>query len=147
MKVRVVFSRRPTFSSWLLRRFLWSDWSHCGVEIDGHVYEATAKHGVIRRSLLEFKRGTDGYDEFEVTVTESQKRLLLVAATTQLGRGYDWFGALGIAFHRRWDEDDLWFCSELVAWLFNQIGKPLVYKPGWRVTPPDIYQTPRAALY
>lgn len=139
-EVTILFSRRPTVSSALLRAFLWSEWSHCALMIDGEVYEATAKHGVIHRSLGAFLEGTDRHHRVTVTVTAMQQLALRTLAESQLGRPYDWAGALGIAFRRNWEEDDAWFCSEFVAWLFQSVGRPLVHKPGWRVTPPDLAQ-------
>lgn len=137
--VHIVFSRRPTFSSRLLRAFLWSEWSHCGLLVDGHVYEATALHGVVCRPLEAFLEGTSASSSHQISVTLEQKAHLVRRATSQLNKRYDWFGALGIAFHRDWDDEDLWFCSEYVAWIFQGV-KPLLRKPKWRVTPPDLFQ-------
>lgn len=138
--VRIWFSRRPTVSSALLRAFLWSEWSHCAVQIGEEVYEATAKYGVVCRSLREHLEGTDRRHYMDVRLTADQVEVMALLGATQLGKGYDWFGALGIAFRRNWEEDDLWFCSEFVAWLFQMSGRPLVNKPGWRITPPDLAQ-------
>ena len=32
---------------------------------------------------------------------------------------------VGLGLHRDWQEDDRWFCSELVAWAFEKAGEPL----------------------
>ena len=138
--VRILFSRRPTASSMLLRAFLWSEWSHCAVQVGDRVYEATAKHGVVEHTLAQHLEGTDRYHCIDVPLTQPQIMQLEVWAKSQIGKGYDWFGALGIAFRRNWEEDDCWFCSEYVAWLFQRVGRPLVNKPGWRITPPDLAQ-------
>ncbi len=68
---------------------------------------------------------------------------VLSVALAQLGKHYDWPGALGLALRRNWQEDDAWFCSELVAWSFEQAGRPLLNAPqAWRLTPRDILLSP-----
>ncbi|WP_296574126.1 hypothetical protein [Zoogloea sp.] len=50
----------------------------------------------------------------------------LSAARSQVGKGYDWRALLGIVLRaRRLAEKDRWFCSELVAWVAEQGGRPL----------------------
>lgn len=67
----------------------------------------------------------------------------VMAALGQLGKPYDWRGALGLALRRDWQEDDAWFCSELVAWAFECAGTPLLKAPqAWRLTPRDLLLSP-----
>jgi uncharacterized protein YycO len=64
----------------------------------------------------------------------------LTQALKQEGKRYDWTAILGLATNRNWREDDSWFCSELVAYSFEQAGIPLL-NPNvyvWRITPRDI---------
>lgn len=68
---------------------------------------------------------------------------VLERAISQQGRPYDWPGVLGYALRRDWQEDDSWFCSELVAWAFQDAGRPLLRAgDAWRITPRDLLLSP-----
>lgn len=135
--VRVIFSRRHNVGSLMLRTFLWSAWSHCAL-IDGdEVIEAVTFHGVRVRSLWEFVADASAFEVIEVPCADPAA--VIAAARSQLGKPYDWIGALGIAFRRRWDQASGWFCSELVAWAFAKAGTPLFRVDAWRITPRDLY--------
>uniref|UniRef100_A0A6H1ZF04 Putative peptidase n=1 Tax=viral metagenome TaxID=1070528 RepID=A0A6H1ZF04_9ZZZZ len=61
-----------------------------------------------------------------VEFTVPDRDAVLDAALSQIGKPYDWLGVAGIALRGRdWQEDDCWFCSELVAWAFSEAGFPL----------------------
>ncbi len=61
-----------------------------------------------------------------VDFTVPDSNAVLDAALSQLGKPYDWLGVAGVALRgREWQEDDCWFCSELVAWAFSEAGFPL----------------------
>lgn len=68
---------------------------------------------------------------------------ILAAACNQIGKPYDWTALFGLLLHRDWQEDDSWFCSELVAWAFAQGGDPL-FRPEalHRVTPQHLWMLP-----
>lgn len=61
-------------------------------------------------------------------------------AQTQVGKKYDHTAIFGLALDRDWRARDSWFCSELVAEAFEQVGAPLLNPDVdvWRVTPRDI---------
>ncbi len=60
-------------------------------------------------------------------------------ALSQVGKPYDWKGIFAFVSHNRdWQEDDAWFCSELVAFSFEQAGFPLVRDVAYRITPRDL---------
>ncbi|MEW6647176.1 MAG: hypothetical protein AB1450_08265 [Pseudomonadota bacterium] len=68
---------------------------------------------------------------------------VLQRALSQLGKPYDWPGVLGYAARRDWQEDDSWFCSELVAWAFQAEGFPLLRAAdAWRINPRDLLLSP-----
>lgn len=53
--MEAIFCRRHRLGSVLLRTFLWSSWSHCGIVTpDQTVIEARAWHGVTERPLAAF---------------------------------------------------------------------------------------------
>ena len=47
----------------------------------------------------------------------NNKEAAITFLKSQLGKKYDYLGALGLALapSRKWDEDDSWFCYELAA--------------------------------
>jgi uncharacterized protein YycO len=64
---------------------------------------------------------------------------VLAYAVSQLGKKYDWSGVFNfIEPNRNWQEDDSWFCSELVAKAFLEAGTPLINAPAHRVAPGDL---------
>jgi uncharacterized protein YycO len=135
--VLLLFCRRRRLGSVLLRAALWSAWSHCALVDGDHAIEAAAGVGVRRRSLQALLQEAS---EFAfVRVPCADPAAVIAAATTQLGKRYDWLGLLGIGLRRRWQRDDAWFCSELVAWAFEAAGHPLVRVRAWRITPRDLY--------
>lgn len=132
--------------STVIRAATWSRWSHVAL-IDGdEVIEATAPAGVRRFPVVEAinhaKRGA--IVELPCRSAES----ILSAAASQLGKPYDYTAILGLGLHRDWQDDDSWFCSELVAWAFQQAGEPL-FRPEVmrRVTPQHLWMLAPADNY
>lgn len=135
--VCIVFLRRRALGSLLLRTFLWSAWSHCAIVDGTQIIEASTFHGVRTRPLRAALEEASEFDFVYVPVT--RPAAVIAAARMELGKRYDWLGALGIAVRRRWQVSDRWFCSELIAWAFARGGTPLVRIAEWRITPRDLY--------
>ncbi|MCW3482121.1 YiiX/YebB-like N1pC/P60 family cysteine hydrolase [Neisseriaceae bacterium JH1-16] len=124
--------------SWLIRAGTWSTWSHVAL-IDGDsVIEAAAGHGVRRQGLAETLRRASHHAFVALPVTNGHA--VVDAAASQLGKRYDYSALAGLGLHRDWQSDDAWFCSELVAWSFQQAGSPL-FRPDClrRVTPQHLW--------
>lgn len=135
--VRVVFTRRHTLGSVLLRAALWSAWSHCAL-IDGdEVIEAAVGAGVRERPLAELLAEASEHEIIEIPARNPAA--VIAAARSQVGKPYDWRGVIGIGFRRRWQDEDAWFCSELVAYAFEAAGDLLFRAKRWRIRPPDLY--------
>lgn len=135
--VTVVFSRRHHIGSVILRAFLWSAWSHCSIVDGDTILEASALHGVQRRTLKELLEEASEY--CFVTIPVNDAEAVIQAAGDQVGKPYDWFGILGIGLRRKWEADDSWFCSEYLAYAFEKGGSPLFKVKPWRITPRDLY--------
>lgn len=118
MSVIVIFSRSRTLGSAAIRRGTFSDWSHCGLydPETATVIESTWPAGVVETPLSEFvtRRRIDAwaYREFE----HWDAATVLGRARSQIGKPYDKTAILGFVANRDWQEDDSWFCSELIAW-------------------------------
>lgn len=139
MRVLLATSNLP--GAVLIRALTWSQWSHAALLVDdANVVEATwpnvrvtpladviAKH--TRHIIIDLPCGNP--DE------------AIRAALSQVGRSYDLTALFGILIHRDWQEDDRWFCSELVAWAFDQAGSPLFrHEDVHRITPQHLWMLP-----
>lgn len=135
--IRLIFTRKHSLGTIVLRTFLWSKWSHCAV-IDGdEVIEAVMGKGVIVRPLAELVKEASLYEIVEVPCPYPEE--VITQARKEVGKSYDWLGILGIGFRRRWQNKDSWFCSELVAHAFHQAGWPIMRAAHYRITPRDLY--------
>lgn len=140
-KTRLIFSRSHGVFSPLVRAVTWSDWSHCGILTkDNTVVESAFKlGGVVETPYALFTERVDSYTIVEMDCRDAQA--IIDAARSQIGKPYDWTGLFGILFHNRnWQEEDKWWCSELIAWAFEQAGEPL-FTPETRIriSPQHIY--------
>jgi hypothetical protein len=135
--VRVIFSRRRNIGSVLLRTYLWSAWSHCGI-IDGdEVVEAVMSKGVSTRTLDEFKAAASAWEIVEIPAADPAA--VIAAARGRIGNGYDWLGVLALLLRIDIQRTVLDFCSELIAWSFKAGGTPLFRIEACRITPRDLY--------
>jgi len=148
--VQVLFTRRRHLGSLAIRLGTWSTWSHVDLVDDrGAVPEligAVAPSGVVRTPMAERLRMARQAALVEFSVRD--RNAVLDAAASQLGRPYDWLGVAGIALRGRdWQEDDCWFCSELVAWSFSAAGEPLFRADlVSRVTPQHLWMLAHPSL-
>ena len=60
----------------------------------------------------------------------------------QLGKPYDWSAIWSWFGSRDWQEEDSWFCSELVARAAEAGNRRVVYAETARVTPGMIWNSP-----
>ena len=139
--VRLLFTRRHHPGSAMIRVATWSKWSHVDL-IDGDsVIGAVAPHGVERERLN--ARLAAASHAAVMTIPCEDAAAVISAASSQIGRPYDWLGVLGIGLHRDWQEADRWFCSELAAWAFQATGQPLFRADALhRVTPQHLWMLP-----
>jgi len=147
--MRIIFARRPTLGSALIRWFTWSRWSHVAVTFDGHtVIDTTFKHGGAK--VHSWRAFTDDYADREILDMPlpdeaAAERWLL----RQLHKPYDWTALVGLVLRsRRWADADSWFCSELVAAACAAGGLPLFREDAARITPRDlaVLNLPRLVL-
>ena len=134
----VMFSRSAAIGSGIIRAVSWSSWSHCDLLLpDGRLVGSTPPGGV-------------QYQDFGVRLAHSSHAALMEFpasssgsaqwAMSQIGKPYDWTGVIGLGFHREWDRDDSWWCSEFVARALMEGGfSP--YKPEKikRLTPQHLW--------
>lgn len=143
--VRLLFCTNPRSPvSWLIRTGCWSRWSHVAI-IDGDtIIEAIGHGGVVRSKLADRQRANPRWEIAEVGCTDP--RAVIAAASSQIGKPYDYTAVLGLGVRREWQADDSWFCSELVAWAFERAGMRLFRgETLHRVTPQHLWMVPPVA--
>ena len=121
--ITLLFSTTANPFSGLIRVATWSRWSHVAIVDGDHVIEAVALHGVRRVPLSEAIGRAKRYALVERPCRNPKG--VIAAAISQIGKPYDYTAVLGIGLHRDWQEDDAWYCAELVAWAFDQATEPL----------------------
>lgn len=136
--VRVVFTRSLLPGSLLIRAITWSRWSHCALVVGDEVIESAMFAGVRRRPLAELIAASSAHSIVDLPVQDAAA--VVAAAESQIGRSYDWAGALGLALRRGWQDRRAWFCSELVAWAADAAGSPWFRRNRiGRVTPEHLW--------
>lgn len=143
--ISLLFSTTSNPFSALIRAATWSRWSHVSVVDGSSVIEAAAIYGVRRVSLMEAIDRDKDWALVKFPCTDPVA--VIAAAASQIGKPYDYTAILGLGLHRDWQEDDSWFCSELVAWGFNAAGQPLFRSDCMRrITPQHLWMlAPMAA--
>ena len=134
--IRLLFSTSHHPMSAVIRACTWSNWSHVALVAGPFAIEAVTT-GVRKVPVLDAMDRAKRAAVVELPCRDP--RAVIAAAESQLGKPYDFTAIVGLGLHRDWQEDDRWFCSELVAWAFEVAGAPLFRTGYWRVTPQTIY--------
>lgn len=147
-KLRIIFSNSRLPFSWGVRLVTWSRWSHAGIILDDErVIESTFSHkGVKVHTLDSFKKRAREWMIIEIDCKDRQA--IIQKAYEQIDKPYDWTALIGILLHDRdWQEDDSWFCFELIAYCCAVGGTPIVKdKRIHRVTAPHILKYPHRVI-
>lgn len=129
------FSTTNHIGSRLIRWGTWSDFSHVDLVVpDGRLYGAV-KSGVDYHVLPD---GTVRVERLRLDVPADE---LLDVLLTQRGKPYDYGAIMAWPFRVDWRDPEKWFCSELIAWGCEQLGRPLVrpVESVNRIVPRDVY--------
>lgn len=139
--VQLLFSRSNTLASRAIQLATWSDWSHVSLLDGDHAIEAVMGHGVRRIPTATAIQCTSRGALLAFPARDPAR--IIKTVTSQIGKPYDYSAVFGLGLRRDWQEDDAWFCSELVAWAFQQAGEPLFRAECLRrVTPQHLYMLP-----
>lgn len=138
--ITIQFSTTNHISSKMIGFMTWSWASHTDFVLpDGTLFGALAMEngGGVRKHIL-----TPSYTRIERYTVDAPESILDIALA-QEGKPYDWGGIFGVlARNRNWEDDDKWFCSELVAYCFKKAGVPLINDEPYRITPRDLLVSP-----
>lgn len=115
--------------------------SHVVAIAGDRAYEASMTHGCRATTVDQVMKGVVQYQDMTVWVPDLEKAIAF--GEEQSGRGYDFWGALGIPFLASddWNDTSTWWCSELVFALL-MAGGAILLDPAeaHRVTPNDLFQ-------
>jgi hypothetical protein len=140
--VQLLFTRRNLIGSLLIRGVTWSAFSHVEIVMGDQVIGANMFGGVTLTPLKERLEKSSYAALVSMPCPDAQK--VKEAALSKLGAGYDYIGLLGILLHsKRLQSKGRFFCSEFVAWAFDQAQTPLLRTElGARITPQHLWMLP-----
>lgn len=142
--MRVIFTSSNLPAALAIRFFTGCRWHHCGIIYENQggdpvVIESRAIVGVQAVTLQDFKnRGDWCIIDYDVADSGAAERFLY----SQLGKPYDWGGAIAYPFRGDWQDRKKWYCSELVAATFEQGKSPIVRQGVRSITPRDLFINP-----
>lgn len=129
MKIIVASNHCP--GSLLIKIGTMSRWCHAAVLLDGDwVVDATLGAGVTLQSLSEFRKHFPVIEVIDIPLPDAVRFL-----NAQMGKPYDWTALFGMVMQRDWQEDDSWFCSELVEATLAAGGRKRFRDAVSRITP------------
>jgi uncharacterized protein YycO len=118
-----LFSKSNAIGSKIIRAVEWGEWSHCAYLHPQKmlVVEAVWPEGV---RVIPFSEWLEvGHKTAWAKKTRNDlTHAVWERAASQKGKPYDSTGVLGLGFHRDWQEDDSWWCSELNEWAAQTEG-------------------------
>ena len=136
--MKILLSHTPSLPTTAIKILTASRLSHVDFILDDYtVCGSVPKLGVVQQPLKQRLDECNFAESLYIPTTLSQDEALFTWLASQLGKHYDW-SALFTSFilQRDWQDDDKWFCAELVAAGFDIIGLPIVYgKRYHRITP------------
>ena len=134
--MKILFCKSDSIGGAFIRLFTFSKWNHVAIEYNGRVIDSTTANGVSESSLYDFNQR---YEKVEVVeVKDVNQFAAWNFAKSQLGKSYDWTAIVALPFRERWQRDNKWFCSELVAASLFAGGRRFRVESG-RVTPRDLW--------
>lgn len=140
-KLTLVFTNSHKPLAPIINLVTWSSFSHVAIlstDMLTVVHSTLGGGGVKEIPVSELLDASKDFTFIEFSVNDAEA--ILAAARSQIGKPYDWTALVGIPFHRDWQEADSWFCSELVAWAFQEGGTPLfLSEEVHRIVPRHLY--------
>ena len=138
--MRVLLCASNQIGSHIIRAATWSRWSHAAI-IDGdEIIEAVwprVRVSPLADALVSHPRWVI------IDIPVADEALAIAAARSQVGKPYDLWGVLGLGIKRNWQDDEAWWCSELIPWAAKQAGTDL-FRPDAlrRITPEHLWMLP-----
>ena len=118
----VIFTRNHLPFSYAIRLVDMGTWSHAAA-IDGDmIIESAFSRGGVKEDTLEnLKKRSTAWCIVRIPVKDRQKAI--DAIRSQIGKPYDFTAIIGILIiDRNYQEDDSWFCIELIVYGLHKGG-------------------------
>lgn len=122
--MKLVFSRSNTAVGLAIRTATLSKWNHVDMVFDNNIligavgfHAGETWRGGVQQTTLSARLSQSNIAEYKIYDLHIwDEGAAFAFAQQQLGKPYDWSGVFGfLAPNRNWQQDDSWFCSELVA--------------------------------
>jgi hypothetical protein len=137
---QLLFTSESGPVSSVIKTLTWSDFSHVDLVFGDVLIGAVPFRGVVEDTLFERIAAATQIAVYDIPGLDDE--VALSFAKSQLGKPYDWAGAIGVGLHRDWQDPERWFCSEFVEWVCTQSGHPLLAGNFRRITPRDLTLSP-----
>jgi hypothetical protein len=135
--MKVHFCKSNNLGGFIIRLFTFSRWNHVALEIDGIVWEATARRGVAPLYADRYEEYWDNVETIEISDTGKYNARDFLRC--QFDKKYDWMAIFALPFRTDWQKEDRWFCSELVAAALLRGGHKSFRKENHRITPDNLW--------
>ena len=115
-----------------------SVWNHVDIVMPDHTLTGARAEGGVQNRPANYRRFAR-VKRFQTALSVEAEKEFYLCLAEQIGKPYDWTGIINFVVDRDWRNPDHWFCSELVAWLFEKAGRPLLrVDSADKVTPRDL---------
>lgn len=117
--------------------------SHAALVDGDNVVESTFSHGGVKEdTLVNFKKRASEWCIVDIPVNDAKAAIDAIRA--QIGKPYDWTAIYGfLVSNRNYQEDDAWFCIELLAYGLHMGGtcyfEPMEHS---QITPDMLFKLP-----
>lgn len=135
--MKIIFSQTDGVASKAIQLATGCKYQHAAVIFDDIIIEARFT-GVVQSAIEEFKSRGD-FEVFDYPLVDEEKALAF--ALEQLGKDYDFVGITTFPFRTKWQDPTKWYCSELVAAIAKEGGKPIASDTLQGVSPRDLLVT------
>ncbi|HEY9704857.1 MAG TPA: hypothetical protein V6C58_20620, partial [Allocoleopsis sp.] len=126
MNVKMYIISTNTIVGNIIKFLTFSRWSHVVISFDDNTFiDSVAFDGVRLYTKKDFEEYFKKYEVIPITLTKYYDARQF--ALEQVNKGYDWKAIFGYLFHKRrkWQDENRWFCSELVAAILLKGGRKL----------------------
>jgi uncharacterized protein YycO len=141
-KAKILLFRGTGVIDALIRWQTWGKYAHAAILLpDGKtLIESVPWYGVRMRQITDFDR----IDVFDVpSYSKEQIDKAVDFARTQIGKKYAYLDIIRFIIRTKGNEQNSWFCSELVFAAFQKAGIDLLARiPAWKVSPQGLSTSP-----
>ncbi len=141
-KIIIHFVKTRSLFDRVIQFITWAKYSHVAMTLpSGVCWQSSPFKGVYDSK---FKGKKNGFDNYEITVTDLELQKITEFCQAQDGKGYDWTGVSRFVFRQSMDDwgRSRWFCSEFVFSAFKHAGIRLLNLRAAKVDPGALATSP-----